>query len=88
MKNGKLHIVKVVKVFICFSLFIFHYSRCSAQHGKSDSLIALLKTDKEDTTKLNHLSILAQAVYTNAPRHNHFPGNGSRCPCNKTRSFA
>ncbi|MBI4929174.1 MAG: tetratricopeptide repeat protein [Bacteroidetes bacterium] len=40
---------------------------CSAQQNKIDSLLSLLKKDKEDTNKVNHLNKLSSALYSANP---------------------
>ncbi|MGP8216755.1 MAG: tetratricopeptide repeat protein [Bacteroidia bacterium] len=50
----------------CFSLLVFHFSLVSQQHV-IDSLRHVLKTDKEDTNKVNHLNALAYTFYTVNP---------------------
>ena len=44
-------------------LFLFIYSFVWGQNKKIDSLFTLLKTDKEDTNKINHLNTLAREYY-------------------------
>ncbi len=63
MKNEKLITLQVVKVILYFSLFAFHFTLLSAQPHEIDSLLTLLKTDKEDTNKVKHFNALAFAFY-------------------------
>ena len=52
------------KVIIIFNLsFLILNSFCFAQQNKIDSLLTLLKTDKEDTNKVKHLNKLCLENY-------------------------
>jgi serine phosphatase RsbU (regulator of sigma subunit) len=51
------------KVFLSFSLFIFHFSFAVAQQLNIDSLFVVLKTAKEDTNKVNGLNKVAYSYY-------------------------
>ncbi|HXB10452.1 MAG TPA: tetratricopeptide repeat protein, partial [Bacteroidia bacterium] len=48
---------------ICFFLFIFHFSfKVSAQDNVADSLKSTLKTERDDTNKVNTLKLLADRL--------------------------
>jgi serine phosphatase RsbU (regulator of sigma subunit) len=50
------------KVFLSFSLFIFHFSFANAQTWNVDSLYKVVAIQKEDTHKVNLLNLLSQQV--------------------------
>src|SRR3990172_5048127 len=58
---------KIIHLLSCYSLFIIH-SFCFSQNEKIDSLLSLLKKDKEDTSKVIHLNKLCGA-YANTNRY-------------------
>ncbi|MBI3502718.1 MAG: tetratricopeptide repeat protein [Bacteroidetes bacterium] len=64
MVNGKCLMANVVFV---FTLSIIHSTLSISQNAKTDSLLSLLKKDKEDTNKVNHLNALAFALYYTNP---------------------
>ncbi|HWY33946.1 MAG TPA: hypothetical protein VNX68_04825, partial [Nitrosopumilaceae archaeon] len=49
-----------MKKYSVFILLLFCYSVSYSQNSKIDSLLALLKTDKEDTGKITHLTSLSR----------------------------
>jgi len=58
----------MVKITLCFSLFIFHFSFCFAQQPAShaiDSLTARIATEHEDSNKVNTLLALYDKIYHN-----------------------
>jgi serine phosphatase RsbU (regulator of sigma subunit)/tetratricopeptide (TPR) repeat protein len=68
MGNTVFKVSKALKVRNCFMLFrlftlgtlyFIHFPLCSAQQGKVDSLCAVLKTEKDDTNKVNTLNLLS-----------------------------
>jgi len=52
----------MIKFFTCLFLLFGFSLFLSSQQKQADSLGTLLKTDKEDTTKVKHLNILAQLL--------------------------
>jgi tetratricopeptide (TPR) repeat protein len=52
-------------ILLLFSCLAFQYSH--SQYALADSLIHLLNTDKEDTTRINHLNLLATELRNNDP---------------------
>ncbi|MBI3519964.1 MAG: tetratricopeptide repeat protein [Bacteroidetes bacterium] len=60
-------LIQKIKVFCIVSLFCFYNSDLSAQRGKADSLRELLKQDKDDSGKVNHLNNLAWYLSFNNP---------------------
>ena len=54
---------KIILIFLCFFSIVIH-QRCSAQHqNKIDSLLQVLRTAKEDTSKANTLNLLGKESY-------------------------
>lgn len=62
-QNTLTRLTKYLLLGLTFSLF---FLTALGQQGKIDSLITLLKKDKEDTTKVNHLNALGkELIYSN-----------------------
>jgi tetratricopeptide (TPR) repeat protein len=51
------------KFLLCFSLFTFQYSLLSAQSRKIDSLKNVLKTEHDDTNKVNTLNQISEKLW-------------------------
>lgn len=52
---------------LVLGIWFLGLSICSAQQNKIDSLLSLLKKDKEDTNKVNHLNVLARELGSTNP---------------------
>jgi tetratricopeptide (TPR) repeat protein len=68
VKSEKLNTSRVVRIALCFSLLISHFSLSSAQTRAIDSIRTVLKTEQEDTGRVFTLNALCE-VYWRSSRY-------------------